>query len=72
MKTWTTGPIAAGVLLFAAVSAARGDVSKTTRVGALDYVEGSAFVNGEAVAANSGNLPILVSRIAGSAPCRRS
>ncbi len=40
-------------------STALGDTSATTRVGTLDYIEGSAFVNGKQVKGNRDNLPIL-------------
>ncbi len=59
MKSWTTKWTITGVILFAAISTARADAPAAGHVGALQYIEGQAFVDGQAVAGNQEKLPIL-------------
>jgi len=59
MKTWVTHTMLAGVFLAATVSTARADESTTARVGALQYIEGRAFIDDRVVQGNQDKLPIL-------------
>ena len=59
MKIWATHTMNLGILLAAVITTVRGDVPRSSQVGALEYVEGSAFVNGKAVSAGKESLPIL-------------
>jgi len=59
MKLWTTKGMITGVILLFASSAARADAPSAGHVGALQYIEGHAFVDGKAVAGNQEKLPIL-------------
>ncbi|WP_321477676.1 FecR family protein [uncultured Paludibaculum sp.] len=59
MKSWRMRVVTGGLFLAAAISTVKGDVTAQNRVGALEYVEGSAFVDNQAVAANHEKLPAL-------------
>lgn len=60
MKIWTASMTTTGVLLAAAFCAAPAHALATTsHVGALEYIEGKAFVNNQAVEGNKDQLPIL-------------
>jgi len=58
MKAWVKQGATVGLFLTAAVSLARADTAMA-RVGALEYIDGAAFVNGRAVSGAKGQLPIL-------------
>ena len=59
MNFWATRMMITGVILSAAISTARADAPTAGHVGALEYIEGHAFVDGQAVAGNQEKLPIL-------------
>lgn len=59
MRIWTTHTMNVGILLVAVITTARGNVPRSSQVGALEYVEGYTFVNGKAVNAGKEALPIL-------------
>jgi len=59
MNSWATKLMIAGLVVFAAIPAARADTSSSGHVGALEYIEGHAFVDGKPVAGNQEKLPIL-------------
>ena len=57
MKLWVSRTMTAGLSLTWALSGAA--AATTSRVGALEYVEGSACIDGKPVKANQDRLPIL-------------
>jgi len=59
MQSWTRKVATVGVFSAAAISLAQGSVTRTPRVGALEYVEGTAYVNGQLVSGAKDNLPTL-------------
>lgn len=59
MKFWAKRITITGVILSAAISTARADAPAAGHVGALEYIEGQAFVDGQVVAGNQEKLPIL-------------
>lgn len=59
MKSWKMRLATGSIFLAAAISNAKGDVTAQNRVGALEYVEGSAFVNNQPVAGSHEQLPVL-------------
>ncbi len=59
MKRWSFQRVTLGLFLAAALSTVRVAAAPTTHIGALEYVEGKVFVNGEAVQGNKEKLPIL-------------
>lgn len=59
MNTWTARTIRTSFVLLAAISPVWANDYATTHVGALDYIDGRAFVNGKVARGNTGQLPIL-------------
>lgn len=59
MSTWTVQTLRTSVVLLAAISPVWAYDYATTHVGALDYIEGRAFVNGKLTRGNTDQLPIL-------------
>ena len=59
MRIQTVRTIRLSSLLVLAVSASMANAPSAARVGSLDYIEGKAFVDGQATSGNRDQLPIL-------------
>lgn len=59
MKHWILTTAGMSLTLFAALPATRADAPVAGRVGALEYIEGAAFVDGQPTSGNRDKLPIL-------------